>query len=76
MNERIRSILSDVLEMPAHDISEGLSAEQTSNWDSMRQINLMMALEEAFDVSFTSEELGTLTSYRAIADALAQRGVA
>jgi len=76
MNERIRSILSDILEMPAHDINEGLSAEQTSSWDSMKQINLMMALEEAFNVSFTSEELGMLTSYRAIADALAQRGVA
>jgi acyl carrier protein len=34
-----------------------------------------MALEEAFGVSFSSDELGQLTSYRAIADALAQRGI-
>jgi len=76
MNERIRSILSEVLEMPAHEVDERLAAEQTSNWDSIRQLNLMMAIEEAFNVSFSSEELGTLTSYRAIADALAGRGVA
>jgi acyl carrier protein len=34
-----------------------------------------MALEETFGVSFSSDELGRLTSYRAIADALAQRGI-
>jgi len=76
MNERIRHILAVVLEMPEHDIHESLAAEQTSNWDSIRQLNLVMALEDAFAVSFSSEELGSLTSYRAIADALAQRGVA
>jgi len=76
MNERVRHILSVVLEMPEREIDERLTAEQTSNWDSIRQLNLVMALEEAFGVTFSSEELGLLTSYRAIADALAQRGVA
>ena len=76
MNERVRQILSLALEMPAHQISEALSAEHTSNWDSIHHLNLVMALEEAFGVSFSSDELGQLTSYRAIADALAQRGIA
>jgi acyl carrier protein len=76
MNARVREILSVVLEMPASDIDERLSAETASNWDSIRHLNLVMAIEEAFDVSFASEELSELTSYRAIADALAKRGVA
>ena len=76
MNERVRQILSLALEMPEHQISEALSAEQASNWDSIHHLNLVMALEEAFGVSFSSDELGQLTSYRAIANALAQRGIA
>ena len=76
MNERVRHILGVVLEMPEQEIGEGLSAEDTSNWDSIRHLNLVMALEEAFGVSFSSDELGRLTSYRAIADALAARGIA
>ena len=76
MNERVRHILGVVLEMPEQEIGEGLSAEDASNWDSIRHLNLVMALEEAFGVSFSSDELGGLTSYRAIVDALASRGIA
>ena len=75
MNDRVRHILGVALEMPEQQINESLSAEDTSNWDSIRHLNLVMALEEAFGVSFSSDELGQLTSYRAIADALAQRGI-
>jgi acyl carrier protein len=76
MNERVQHILGVVLEIPEGDIDERLSAEQTTNWDSIRHLDLVMALEEAFGVSFSSEELGTLTSYRAIMEALGQRGIA
>ena len=76
MNERVRHILGVVLELPEAEIDERLSAEHTSNWDSIRHLDLVMALEEAFSVSFSSEELGTLTSYQAIAEALDRRGVA
>jgi acyl carrier protein len=76
MNERVRHILSVVLEIPEGEIDVGLSAEQTTNWDSIRHLDLIMALEEAFGVSFSSEELGALTSYRAIVEALGQRGIA
>jgi len=75
MNERVRHILGVVLEMSDQEIDEQLSAEDTGNWDSIRHLNLVMALEEAFGVSFSSDELGRLTSYRAIVDALGQRGV-
>jgi acyl carrier protein len=76
VNERVRHILAVVLDMPEHEVDERLSAEQTTNWDSIRHLDLVMALEEAFGVSFSSEELGVLTSYRAIVEALGQRGIA
>ena len=76
MDERLRHVLAVVLEMPEAQIDEQLTAEQTSNWDSMRHLNLIMALEDAFGVTFASEELGELTSHRAIAEALARRGAA
>ncbi len=50
MNERVRHILGVVLEMPEQSIHEDLAAEHTTNWDSIRHLNLVMALEEAFDV--------------------------
>ena len=47
MNDRVRHILGVALEMPEQQISESLSAEDTSNWDSIRHLNLVLALEEA-----------------------------
>lgn len=76
MNDRVRHILGVVLEMPEQQIHEKLTAEDTSNWDSIRHLSLVMALEEEFDVSFSSDELTRLMSYQAIADALAARGIA
>ena len=75
MNERVRHILAGVLEIPEQEIDEKLSAEGAGNWDSIRHLNLVIELEEAFGVSFPSEEWSQLTSYRAIVDALGQRGV-
>jgi acyl carrier protein len=76
MNERVRHILGIVLEIPEAEIDERLSAEHAGNWDSIRHLDLVMALEEAFGVSFSSDELGALTSYGAIVEALERRGVA
>ena len=75
MNERVRHILSVELAMPAHEIDEKLSAEDASNWDSIRTLNVALALEEEFGVAFSADEMIQLTSYRAIADALAERGI-
>lgn len=74
MDDRVRHIMAVALELPEHQIDEHLGAEHTSNWDSIRHLNLVMALEDAFAVSFSTEELVALTSYHAIMEALAQRG--
>jgi acyl carrier protein len=76
MNERVRQILGVVLEMPEHEIDENLSAEDTSNWDSIRTLNLALELEKEFGISFSSDEIPRLSSYQAIVEALGQHGVA
>ena len=76
MNDRLRHILGVALEMPAQQIHDKLTAEETSNWDSIRHLNLVMELEEKFNVRFSSDEMIRLNSYQAIADALAARGIA
>jgi acyl carrier protein len=76
LDDRVRHIIAVALELPEQEVDEHLGAEHTANWDSIRHLNLVMALEDAFAVSFSTDELTALTSYRAIMEALAQRGVA
>ena len=75
MTDKVRQIMSLVLEVPVSQIDDSFSAATVGHWDSIKHLNLVMALEEGFDVQFSSEELGTLDSYAAIAAALRRQGI-
>ena len=59
MIEKILKIAADVFEVP---VTEDTSMANCEKWDSFRHLNLIVALEEAFDVSFEPEEIATMKS--------------
>jgi acyl carrier protein len=70
METKVRQVMALVLDVPEAEIGEGFSSSTIGTWDSIRHLNLIMAIEDAFHVSFSSEEIGTLDSYDAIVHAL------
>ena len=54
-------------------ISDALAREDLDAWDSLGHIRLVCAAEEAFGVSFTIEEIETMTSVDRILDRIAER---
>ena len=52
-----------VLEVPAASIGEDSSTDTVPGWDSLRHMNLILALEEEFSVTIPDDEAGNLTSY-------------
>ena len=66
MEETIKAVLSSVLEMNSSKIDENTSLESVETWDSLRHINLIIALEEEFGIQFTEEEIVNMLSYRLI----------
>lgn len=50
-------IVSNVMEIPVGQLDVQSSSDTVANWDSLRQMNLTLALEEEFKVSFTDEEI-------------------
>ncbi len=71
MREDLKAVLTNVLEVDA--ISEEDSAQTIRTWDSVRHLNLILALEEKFGLSFEADEIPALVSVRAIAQALDRR---
>jgi acyl carrier protein len=57
MKERIKEIMSLVFETEVSAIDDNASPDSIDNWDSIRALNLVTALEEAYGISFTDEEL-------------------
>ncbi|WP_406649874.1 hypothetical protein [Marinoscillum sp.] len=47
-------------------ISENSTSENVANWDSLRHMNLIVALEEEFSIEFEEEEFIDLMSFSKI----------
>ncbi|HWC76736.1 MAG TPA: acyl carrier protein, partial [Blastocatellia bacterium] len=55
-------------------LDDGSSPEQIKEWDSIGHLNLMLALEQSFDVSFSTEEIVTMQSVAEIKSVLLRYG--
>ncbi|MCU0359124.1 MAG: acyl carrier protein [Bacteroidia bacterium] len=65
-NSRIKQVMSAVFEVPLDSINENSSTDNLENWDSLRHLNLILALEEEFGVSIPDEEVGNLVNFKLI----------
>ena len=55
--EQIRSISSDIFSVPASSITEQSSPESIEAWDSTQHLNLVLALEETFNIQLSPEDI-------------------
>ncbi|MCX7946505.1 MAG: acyl carrier protein [Hydrogenophilus sp.] len=64
LRQNLLEIMRTVLKVP--DLSPHAERQAVAQWDSLRNIELIFALEDAFGIEFTAEELETFTSVDAI----------
>lgn len=64
--DRIKQVMSVVFEIPLQEINDDVSTDNLDNWDSLRHLNLILALEEEFGVSIPDEEVGNLVNFKLI----------
>lgn len=64
--DQVRQTVAETLDVPLSTISEASSAENMDIWDSLAQVNLMMALEQTFDIVLEVEDFMKLTSVTSI----------
>ena len=64
--ERVRMIVSDVLEIEPTQVREDTRQSDLAEWDSLAQLRLVAALEQEFGVRPTMREIAELNSIPAI----------
>lgn len=74
--EKLQQTISVTLKVAANKITETTRDEDIPTWDSLGQVNLIMAIEQAFDVFVEVEDFGELNSVPAILAFLGKHGVA
>jgi acyl carrier protein len=65
--------LSALLGVPASELGPQSSRQTVVQWDSLKHMHLMLALEEAFGIEFDDQELASLDSAQALLDCLAAK---
>jgi acyl carrier protein len=62
IDKRVRQTVADVLGVPGEDISLASSRTNTPEWDSLKHIEIIMAIESEFDVRFSVDEIEAFRS--------------
>lgn len=60
--QRVQSIFREIFEDDALEIFPEMTARDVERWDSFNHINLIIALEEAFDLRFASDEISKMAN--------------
>jgi acyl carrier protein len=71
--DRVRAIAADVLQVPATSLSLQSSPETVESWDSVRHLDLVLALEQEFHLQFEPEEIDQMKNVERIVDILSAK---
>ena len=74
MEEKVDSLLVEVLKIPADSITDELNMDAVDEWDSLRQMELIFALEDTLGLQFSAEEIASMTSVGGIRTVVGKRG--
>jgi len=71
---RLYDVIGRILEVDPETLSEDSNAQNTMRWDSLRHIEVIMAVESAYHVRFTMPELANLQRLGDIRSLLVEKG--
>jgi acyl carrier protein len=66
----VRQTVAEVFLVDAQHVSAESSPESIPEWDSICHMNLILTLEQKFEVKFDPDQIPLLTSVQAIAEAV------
>jgi acyl carrier protein len=71
--EQVRSIAADLFEVPAAQITSESSPETLESWDSVQHLNLVLGLEQHFNLQFEPEEMDRMKTIAAVVELVASK---
>jgi len=64
--ETLKKLMATMLNVDVSTIGPDSSMDNVPSWDSLRHMNIVLALEEEFKVTIPDEDAGNITSYKLI----------
>lgn len=74
IHNRVRRVIAQTFAMGIDDVDETASTSTIQAWDSVGQLELVMALEQEFRLNFSPEDILAVDSIENISTLLIDRG--
>ena len=71
--ENLTPIFRDVFDDDSIEVTPGLSAKDVDGWDSLSHIRLLITVERAFKIKFSTSEIGNLQKVGDLVAIIAKR---
>jgi acyl carrier protein len=68
--QRVNDVFRDVFDAEDLTVSRQTTAADVAGWDSLMHVRLMLAVEKAFGIRFSSSEVASLPDVGALVDLL------
>lgn len=75
MDSKLKETLADVFGVKPGDITPELTRYDLETWDSLKQMDLVMSLERAYDLSLEIQDIMSMTTVANIIKVLEDKGV-
>lgn len=75
MDGRLAATLAEVFGLKRNEIHMELARADVGTWDSLKQMDLVLSLENAYGVAFEIDDILGMTSVAAIVGVLRSKGV-
>jgi acyl carrier protein len=72
---KLKKVLADIFKIEVAEVNEETSVDTVDRWDSLNHLNLILALESEFNVSFSEEQSVEIMNYPLIKMVLEEHGV-
>ena len=66
MENKIKNVMSAIFNIDVNEINQDSSPDNIDNWDSMAHMNLIVGLEEEFNLEFDETEVSEMMNLKLI----------
>ena len=74
-DQKLKEVLARVFDVDVAEIAETASNDTMDRWDSLRHMNLIVAIEEEFGVEFSGDQVADSVNYKLLRIVLQECGV-
>jgi acyl carrier protein len=73
IKSRLENVFRDLFDNPGLTLTRETTAADVEDWDSLNHVNLIVAIEKAFKIRFTTAEVSGLENVGELIDLIAKK---